>query len=109
MQRKKDPQCFRAWKSRKLDKIEGVDACGLEFRNEEWNPTCCLSDSPSMRAIAAQSPARSLVCAGGLLFLGLLDASFNFQNGIYTSSLSDSAMAIEINLVHCVEHFPSLS
>ena len=40
----------------------------------------------------------SLVCAGGLLFLGLLDASFNFQNGIYTSSLTDGAMAIAVNL-----------
>jgi hypothetical protein len=40
----------------------------------------------------------SLVCAGGLLFLGLLDASFNLQNGIYTSSLTDGAMAIAVNL-----------
>jgi hypothetical protein len=40
----------------------------------------------------------SLVCAGGLLFLGLVDASFNLQNGIYTSSLTDGAMAIAVNL-----------
>ena len=39
-----------------------------------------------------------LVCAGGLLFLGLLDASFNIQNGIYTSSLSEGTMAVAINL-----------
>ena len=40
----------------------------------------------------------SLVCAGGLLFLGLLDASFNLQNGIYTSGLTDGAIAIAVNL-----------
>lgn len=40
----------------------------------------------------------SLVCAGGLLFLGLLDASFNLQNGIYTSNFAEGAMAIAINL-----------
>jgi hypothetical protein len=39
-----------------------------------------------------------LVCAGGLVFLGLLDASFNIQNGIYTSSLSEGTMAAAINL-----------
>jgi len=33
-----------------------------------------------------------------LLFLGLLDASFNLQNGIYTSGLTDGAMAIAVNL-----------
>jgi hypothetical protein len=38
-----------------------------------------------------------LVCAGGLLFLGLLDASFNIQNGIYTSSLTEGMMAVAIN------------
>ena len=40
----------------------------------------------------------SLVCAGGLVFLGLLDASFNIQNGIYASSLSEGTMAAAINL-----------
>ena len=42
--------------------------------------------------------ALGLVCAGGLLFLGLLDASFNFQNGIYTSSLTEGMMSLAINL-----------
>jgi hypothetical protein len=40
----------------------------------------------------------ALVCAGGLLFLGLLDAGFNIQNGIYTSSVSEGMMALAINL-----------
>ena len=31
----------------------------------------------------------SLVCAGGLLFLGILDFSFNIQNGVYAVSTMD--------------------
>jgi hypothetical protein len=31
----------------------------------------------------------SLVCAGGLLFLGIIDFSFNIQNGVYTVSTMD--------------------
>jgi len=40
----------------------------------------------------------SLACAGGLLFLGLVDFSFNIQNGIYTSVLAEGAAAAAINL-----------
>jgi len=40
----------------------------------------------------------SLVCAGGLMFLGVLDFSFNIQNGIYTSSPVDLALNAFINL-----------
>jgi hypothetical protein len=36
--------------------------------------------------------------AGGLIFLGLLDASFNIQNGIYASSLIEGIAAAAINL-----------
>jgi len=38
--------------------------------------------------LAGKSAGRalSLVCAGGLIFLGLLDVSFNLQNGIYAAS-----------------------
>jgi hypothetical protein len=43
-------------------------------------------------------PPLGLVCAGGLLFLGLLDASFNTQNGIYTSSLAEGLTSAAINL-----------
>lgn len=35
----------------------------------------------------------SLVAAGGLLFLGVLDFSFNIQNGMYTISVTDGVIA----------------
>lgn len=39
----------------------------------------------------------SLVCAGALIFLGGLDISFNFQNGIYENLSIDLALEIAIN------------
>jgi hypothetical protein len=40
----------------------------------------------------------SLVSAGALIFLGLLDFSFNIQNGMYTLSALDTALNAFINL-----------
>jgi hypothetical protein len=40
----------------------------------------------------------SLVAAGALIFLGVLDFSFNIQNGIYTASSLDLVMNAFINL-----------
>ena len=40
----------------------------------------------------------ALVCSGALLFLGLLDFSFNIQNGIYGLSLSELLLNGFINL-----------
>jgi len=40
----------------------------------------------------------SLVCAGGLMFLGLLDFSFNIQNGIYMISTPDLILNTFINI-----------
>jgi len=39
----------------------------------------------------------SLAAAGALIFLGLLDASFNAQHGIYTLSVFDGVLAAVIN------------
>ncbi len=39
----------------------------------------------------------SLVCAGALIFLGMLDISFNLQNGMYTSGWLDAILALAIN------------
>jgi hypothetical protein len=40
----------------------------------------------------------SLAAAGALMFLGLLDFSFNIQNGIYTASTLDLVINAFINL-----------
>ena len=40
----------------------------------------------------------SLVCAGGLMFLGLLDFSFNIQNGMYALSVMDAVFSGFLNL-----------
>jgi hypothetical protein len=42
--------------------------------------------------------ALSLVCAGGLMFLGILDFSFNIQNGIYLISTLDLILNAFINI-----------
>jgi hypothetical protein len=42
-----------------------------------------------------------LVCAGGLVFLGLLDASFNLQQGVYRVSTTDLVLNAFLN-VYCV-------
>ncbi|MBM4446268.1 MAG: hypothetical protein FJ023_02815 [Chloroflexi bacterium] len=39
----------------------------------------------------------SLIAAGGLIFLGLLDFSFNLQNGIYLASVLDLVLNAFIN------------
>lgn len=41
----------------------------------------------------------AVVAGGALLFLGLLDISFNIQNEGYTKNLSDTIMNLFINLV----------
>ena len=47
-----------------------------------------------------RAPGRglALVCAGGLMFLGLLDFSFNIQNGMYTLSVMDAVFSGFLNL-----------
>jgi len=40
----------------------------------------------------------SLVCAGGLMFLGILDFSFNIQNGVYMISTLDLILNAFINI-----------
>ncbi len=47
-----------------------------------------------------KGPGRSLslVCAGSLIFLGVLDFSFNIQNGVYAVSVGDMISNGFINL-----------
>ncbi|MCF8258145.1 MAG: hypothetical protein K9J06_11355 [Flavobacteriales bacterium] len=40
----------------------------------------------------------SLACAGGMLFLGLVDFSFNIQNGMYLISTADLVINVVINI-----------
>ncbi len=40
----------------------------------------------------------SLLCGGGLMFLGVLDFSFNVQNGMYAISALDTVLNALINL-----------
>jgi len=40
----------------------------------------------------------ALVCSGSLIFLGMLDFSFNIQNGIYTISTAELLLNGTINL-----------
>lgn len=55
---------------------------------------CWLQAEPTRRKTAH---VLSLVCAGALIFLGLLDISFNLQNGMYTSGWMDAVLALAIN------------
>ena len=50
-----------------------------------------------MRSRPAGRPL-SLIYAGALVFLGLLDFSFNLQNGIYLTSIVDLVLNAFINL-----------
>ena len=40
----------------------------------------------------------SLICAGALIFLGLVDFSFNIQNGMYLPSTADLILNAFINI-----------
>jgi hypothetical protein len=42
--------------------------------------------------------ALSFTCAGGLIFLGLVDFGFNIGNGIYTADLLDGVLTAAINI-----------
>ena len=50
-----------------------------------------LREKPSGRIL-------SIACAGGLVFLGLLDFSFNIQNGVYAISTVDLVLNAFINI-----------
>ncbi len=79
------PACYFAFE-RAFPLPDGVLALGLLAAG-----ALVMTGRPEGRTLG-------LVCAGGLVFLGLLDASFNIQNGVYTSSLSEGTMAAAINL-----------
>ena len=51
-------------------------------------------------ALRGKRPGRwiMLICSGALVFLGLLDFSFNFQNGVYALSTEELLLNGSINL-----------
>ncbi len=55
----------------------------------------CLRDATGHRG--ATGRMLSFVAAGALLFLGLLDVSFNLQNRMYTLSAIDGVLAAFVN------------
>jgi hypothetical protein len=63
--------------------------------------TALLVAAHALRGATPEARARghvlSLVAAGGLLFLGTVDFSFNLQQGMYTRSLADGVMNALIN------------
>jgi hypothetical protein len=64
-------------------------AAGLIYAGLQWR------DPMGNRHVAR---TLSLLCAGALIFLGLLDTSFNIRSGIYTANLADAVGALAINL-----------
>jgi hypothetical protein len=50
-----------------------------------------LKTLPSARVL-------SLMCAGSLIFLGLVDFGFNVRNDIYTGNFLDGALSAAVNL-----------
>ena len=66
-----------------------VLAAGLIYAGLQWR-------TPKGSRYIART--LSLMCAGALIFLGLLDASFNMRSGIYTANVADAVGALAINL-----------
>jgi hypothetical protein len=55
---------------------------------------CLLDVRPEQRRLGR---SLSLVAAGALMFLGVLDISFNLQNGMYAISPLDTLLALAVN------------
>jgi len=79
------PPCYLAFEH-SFPLPDGVLAAGL------------LAAGTLLRRGRAAGAALSLMCAGGLLFLGLIDVAFNLQNGMYTASLAGGLAVAAINL-----------
>ncbi len=82
---------------------QGAPACYLAFERAFPLPDAALAAALlaagiSLRRGRPQGYALGLAAAGGLVFLGLLDASFNLQQGIYALSSGDLLTNAAINL-----------
>ncbi len=79
------PPCYMAYE-RSFPLPDGILACVMAWAG--------------VSLIRRRGPARALThaSAGALIFLGVLDFSFNIQNGIYALSSLDLALNAFINL-----------
>lgn len=50
---------------------------------DAWMSVCCVVAGVGLLRGAAAGDAYGLVAAGALVFLGLMDVTFNLQNGLY--------------------------
>lgn len=85
---------------------ENAPACYLTFEHSFPPPDGLLAlglIAAGVLALRGRPAGRtlSLVCAGGLLFLGVIDISFNLQNGIYALGTDELISMAAIN-VWCV-------
>lgn len=78
------PECYLAFE-RSFPLPDGALALAL------------LAAGVLVRRGAPPGRALALVASGGLVFLGLLDLSFNLQQGVYASSTTDLAVNALIN------------
>jgi hypothetical protein len=81
---------------------DNAPACYFAFEHAFPLPDLVLAAAllAAGRGLADGKPwgrALSLPCSGGLIFLGLVDFSFNVQNGIYAASGLDGAMSAAMN------------
>lgn len=78
-------------------------ACYFAFEHSFPLPDTILAlglVTSAVLLLKGKTPGRSvsLVCAGGLMFLGLVDFSFNILNGMYAISVMDTILNAFINL-----------
>jgi hypothetical protein len=76
--------------------------CYLAYEHSFWLPDIILAVAlitAAVRLWQGKTPGRSLslICAGAMVFLGVLDFSFNIQNGVYASSTLDLILNAFIN------------
>jgi hypothetical protein len=63
---------------------------------DAWMSVCCVVAAVGLLAGGGYGVAFGLVAAGALVFLGLLDVSFNVENGLYRRLPASGQMWAEV-------------
>jgi hypothetical protein len=63
---------------------------------DAWMSACSVVAAVGLLAGAGYGPAFGLLAAGSLIFLGLLDVSFNLENGLYRRLPASGQMWAEL-------------